>query len=226
MWSVVGLLILVILLLSKCNKTQEETINLYNHIGDSTKHYRDKYGLEHAENTVLEASHTSLLLSLKTSDSLVLELQSKVRQFKKELKGDGSVTIFHTRDTVYKETITNVSFPVNDSCNPKYSTTFKDKFLHYTIDAYKDSTKFQLETFHDYSVVIGSKRDKWYKKKHTFVDVSDTNPYTSIKSLKAFEVKDKSKSHFSFGIQGGYGITPTGLQPYIGIGGQFKLFEL
>lgn len=203
---------------------------MYSHLLDTIKYYKDKTGLEHATNTVLTASHASLLLSLKTTDSLVKELQQRVKEYKKELKNGGSVTVIRTTDTVYKNTNTTVSFPVKDSCKPEYKTTFKDKWIEYNIKANYDTISLEYKANHNFSVVIGEKRNKWYKKKYPFVDVSDENTYSKIKGLRAFEVKNNTKSRFSVGVQLGYGSNLLNLKggffPYIGIGGQFTILKL
>ena len=52
-----------------------------------------------------------------------------------------------------------------------------------------------------------------------------------LDSIKVFprtvtvrETKYKPPSRFSIGLQGGYGITPKGLQPYIGVGVNVRIF--
>ena len=44
------------------------------------------------------------------------------------------------------------------------------------------------------------------------------------RTVTVMETKYKPPSRFSIGLQGGYGITPKGLQPYIGVGVNVRIF--
>ena len=44
------------------------------------------------------------------------------------------------------------------------------------------------------------------------------------RTVTVLETKYKPPSRFSIGLQGGYGITPKGLQPYIGVGVNVRIF--
>lgn len=44
------------------------------------------------------------------------------------------------------------------------------------------------------------------------------------RTVTVMETKYKPPSRFSIGLQGGYGLTPKGLQPYIGVGVNVRIF--
>ena len=44
------------------------------------------------------------------------------------------------------------------------------------------------------------------------------------RTVTVLETKYKPSSRFSIGLQGGYGLTPKGLQPYIGVGVNVRIF--
>lgn len=54
-------------------------------------------------------------------------------------------------------------------------------------------------------------------------DVSLDSIFIREKTVEVTKFIEKKRSRFSIGIQVGYGVTPKGPQPFIGIGGQFRL---
>ncbi len=226
-FTIIGLVIIifVIIQVKSCHKTKDK-IEIYNKLDDST--------------SVLTSDNINTFLSIKSKDSLILKLQSEVKDYKKKLGKDGSVTDFSTDTKISKTTKTVVTnnnpVIVSDTCkkdsicNPIYSTSYSDKWITYNLQAKKDSTKLDLKTTDIYSVILGQERPKWYKKKVDFVDVISDSPYSKVKSVKSYKVTDNRKPiRFSLGIQLGYGITVQGFSitpsPYIGVGGQFNIFN-
>lgn len=244
----IGIIIILILLLSKsCSKVKElKTSNsLFEHLDDSTQFYKDRYGRLVAKNSVLENNSTKDFLKIKSSDFLINQLQAEVKKYQKQLKDGGSVTNIGTSSTIHKGTATRLSDRDDDirywrnrfepydlekkdtsKKSEVYFSTYKDKWIDYQISAFKDTIYLDLEMTDKYSVIIGSERDKWYKKKQTFVDVINESPYTQIKALKAYKVTDERKpTRLSLGIQVGYGLTPFP-KPYIGIGLQYNILNI
>lgn len=230
----IGIIIMLILLLSKsCGKIKElKTSNsLLEHLDDSTQFYKDRYGRLVAKNSVLENNSTKDFLKIKSSDSLINQLQAEVKKYQKQLKDGGSVTNIGTSSIIHKGTVTQI--PDRDDIKKDtskksevYFSTYKDKWIDYQISAFKDTIYLDLEMTDKYSVIVGSERDKWYKKKQTFVDVISESPYIQIKALKAYKVTDERKpTRLSLGIQVGYGLTPFP-KPYIGIGLQYNILNI
>ncbi len=54
--------------------------------------------------------------------------------------------------------------------------------------------------------------------------VSSTNPYFKVSEIKSIKVEAKKLSRITFGAQGGYGITKSGLSPYVGVGISYRIF--
>lgn len=212
--------------MKNCQKQTKEENKIYQNLNDSTTFYKDKLGRNHAEYSILQGEKANLLLNIKTKDSTIIELQKLVKDNKSNLSNGGDAVIVHTKDTITKSTITTI-IPLKDSCDVEYTTSYRDKWLDYKIQAKKDTTLLKLELTNQYSVIIGSKRDKWYQKKKAFVDVVNDNPYDKIKTVRAYQVEDKSKTQrIIIGLQIGYGITKSGFSPYGGIGITYKLFGL
>ncbi len=226
----IGLVVIVFFLL-RGGGNDKEIVKVYEHLGDSTTYFKNKYNELVAENSVLTTTNTKDFLAIQSKDSLVILLQARVKQYKDKLKDDGSVVNFGTTTSIDKTTATTVidSFPVNDSskCNPQYKSAFRDKWIQYEIKSNKDSTKLKLMTEDNYSVVIGEQRPKWNKKKETFVDVIPSSPYARAKDVKAYKVDDKRKPpRLSLGVQAGYGFTLKGVSPYVGLGLSFNILNI
>lgn len=216
--------------MKKCNQPIKEQNIIYQKINDSTQFYKDKLGRTHATISLLQGENVGLFAKIKTKDSTIIELQKLVANNKTNLSNGGNAVIIHTTDTIIKYTKTDV-FPLKDSCNPEYKTSYKDKWLDYDIVATKDTTKLGLKLSNEYSVIIGEKRKNIFSKKETFVDVVNDNPYDKIKTIRAYQVEDKTKNQkLIIGLQGGYGVGLNGkslvLTPFIGIGITYKLFGL
>lgn len=212
--------------MKQCQKPIKEENKIYQNLNDSITFYKDKLGRTHAEYSILKGEKIDLLTNIKTKDSTIIELQKLVKNNKSNLNNGGDAIIVHTVDTITKTTLTSI-IPLKDSCDVEYITSFKDKWLDYKIQAKRDTTLLKLELINQYSVIIGSKRDKWYHKKQAFVDVVNDNPYDKIKTVRAYQVEDKTKNQkIIIGLQAGYGITIKGLSPYVGIGITYKLFGL
>jgi hypothetical protein len=69
--------------------------------------------------------------------------------------------------------------------------------------------------------------DKWklknlLEKREPIIVFKDDNPYIEVKTMENIIVKEKKKP-FSIGVQTGYGITKSGLSPYVGLGLQYNI---
>lgn len=226
--------VLIALLFRGCGNDDADKVKLYEHLNDTTTFYKNKYNQQVARNTVLESRSAKTFLAIETKDKEILALQQLVKDYKKQLKSGGSATNFTTGTTINNTTGTFVvvdtfSIIKNDTVHhyPIYATEFENEWIHYNIDASKDSIGLKLQTTDKYSVVIGEERPKMFKKKVAFVDVISESPYTKVKSVKTYKVDDKRKpTRVSLGVQGGYGLTIYGATPYIGLGVQFNLLNI
>jgi len=62
------------------------------------------------------------------------------------------------------------------------------------------------------------------KKSYKAVVTSD-NPYVTITDIKSIKVVERKPGRVGIGIQAGYGVTKTGLSPYIGAGINYNLIR-
>lgn len=215
-------IIAIIINIQYCQKKELQSDNLLLiNVGDTLSKRKNKDGSETAKIALLESYNTKLILKLNTQDETIKSLQNIINKNKERLGDQGSVTVFST-STVLSDTQTTTVTVVDSST--VYSACNKDStWIKWSTLATKDSTHLDLKVNNAYSVIIGSERSKWYKKKTSFVEVTNSNPYTSTQALRAFKVKDNRVNRISIGLQGGYGITLRGLSPYLGLGINFKL---
>ena len=225
--------IIIALLFKGCDDGTKEQLTIYEHLEDSTQFFKNKYNEAVGRNTVLESSSVSNFLAIQTKNAEILELQKRVKDYKDKIKNNGSVTNFSSNTTIDNTTSTTVTdtLPVMiDSVPhyfPKYSTTYSDEWINYSINATKDSIGVKLNTKDKYSVIIGEERPKMFKKKVPFVEVISESPYTELKSVKTYRVTEKRRpNRVSISVQGGYGYTLFGLSPYVGVGMSFNLLNI
>lgn len=229
------ILIAMILMLRRCGafSDDKDKVNLYDHVNDSTMFYKNKSNELVARNSVLESEKVSSFLEIQSKDNEIIQLQARVKEYKKQIKDGGSVTNFESGTNINNTTGTIVhdtmfigadSIPHTSST---YVTNFSNEWIDYTIKASRDSTSLNLKTTDRYSVIIGSERPKWNKKKVSFVDVISESPYTKVKSVKTYKVKDNRKPpRVSLGVQVGYGFSSIIPKPYVGMGLQYNILNL
>lgn len=163
-------------------------------------YWRDKSGRHHAEKEVAVGK----LKDLKVIYKEALDSISNVRN----AKSITSITT-QTTDTVY------VSF--KDSLY-----TYKDPYL-----TFKLSPATNIMTYSLRSKITLVKRDKrgflGFNKRYVVEAISE-NPRVILTGVTALEVQPNKKRKITFGLQAGYGITTSGLSPYVGLGIGLRLF--
>jgi hypothetical protein len=228
----VALLLGILIFMKQCNKQSDivQTNTIYEHIGDSTIHYKNKYNEQVSKVSLLQGSNEKLLLSIVSTNKTINWLQQEVDRYKGNIHNGGNVTVIGDNTTYTATTSTSVIIsPVNNKDSlPTYKTESKDTtWIKYKITANKDSTNLQLKIKNQYTVIIGQEKISLFKKT-PIVFVTNKNPYTLITELKAFKVESKLRNHVGMGLQAGYGI---GLftykpEPFIGIGIHYNILNL
>lgn len=222
--TIIGIAVILILLfiLRNANKSNTELTNVVSAVNEKMVQYRDKYGKEVTKREIIQTSRVNDFVNYKTNDSLLMELQQQVKSFKKQLKNNGSSTIYEGETKVDKSTVTNVYYI--DS-NYVYKSNFSDKWITYDIVSSKDSTKLDLKVENKYNVVIGEERVSLFKRK-PFATVTNYNPYSKIKDLRTYQVKTKNRK-WGLGGNVSYGVS-SDLQPrlYLGVGLNYNLIKL
>lgn len=184
---ILGVLLGVYLSTIFFNPKAKENENLIQSLNSELVVWKDKDSINHTKIQVIETYRVKDFIELKSKDSVVRDLQKTVEIYKKKLKEKGSVTNIHTTTDIGASSSTQVV--LIDSVYPEYRSSFnlKDWVVGKTI-ANKDSTTINFSIKNNYSVVIGQDSNGWFKKPTPFVEVTNDNPYTKIKTLRTYQV--------------------------------------
>lgn len=194
-------------------KSDKKANELVSALNDTVKYYINQQGQQVAriQQIQMESAKAFTDLNLQNNQELV-KLQKVVESYKKELKKGGSVTVIEGEtkfDTVYVDKKHDGKIVGRDT----FMNTIDNKWITLTYGWKKDSTIAQLKTRDEYDIVIG------YDKKKPFADVTSHSPYSSVRTVRSFqvEVPKQKKNHIGIGIMYGIGadFKP---QPVIGIG--------
>ena len=232
----IACLLTVLIVMRYCNKVNnlQQVNNIYSHLDDSLKHYKNKYGEATTQVSLLQGNNVDLILSVKSKNKTIQWLQDEVKKHKGSIDGGGDIGVIGTNTTFSATTTSTVSFSLLNNGKidslPTYKTNNKDTtWIKYYIAATKDSIHLNLEVKNKYTIVIGEERVKGTLfKKNPIAFITNLNPYTSITDLKVYQVTNNVRKRLSIGVGGGYCIplftfTP---QPYIGIGIHYNILNL
>lgn len=205
-------IIIIIFCVKACNNgIRKENSKLIESLNDSISYYRDVEGILHSKISVIEDDY---FLKLKLKDKEIVELQDLVKKY----KNVKSATIIKT-ETKIVEKIVNKTVLDTISNTPIYESSFNLKdYIWGNIVAKKDTTDIKINIKNDFNIVT-------YKEKNKLIlDVSDKNPYSITKSQRNYINLPKQKK-FGLGVNAGYGISKSGLSPYIGLGVNYNLIN-
>ena len=108
--------------------------------------------------------------------------------------------------TIIKETlrIDSIPYPIHlTDC--KFDTTFRIDSIHYKWDTRitnKGFTLSNMEFPNQSTLVLGEKRDKWWKAKESIITVQNTNPYIQTTNIASYSFKKNGKQRWAFAIGG------------------------
>lgn len=185
--------------------------------------YQRKDGVRVSTIKSLEIENYKLAVNLDSTSESVKALVKEAMYYKKKLKQathiESTTNINESANTVviHSDTVYN-----NDTVyiHPQYSHKMSNKWVDIDLTADKDTFKVNLNIHNGYTVSHNYKKKGLFKKK-LYVDVTPTNPYTSLDDVKTIEIKPK-KSKIILGPM--VGISLTG-QPLIGIGVTYPLIR-
>lgn len=212
-WLVLIFIIIIIIFCVKAcnNNIRKENSKLIESLNDSISYYKDVEGVLHSKISVIEDDY---FLKLKLKDKEIVELQDLVKKY----NNVKSATIIKT-ETKIIEKIVNKTILDTISNTPIYESSFNLKdYIWGDIVAKKDTTDIKINIKNDFSIVT-------YKEKNKLIlDVSDKNPYSITKSQRSYINLPKQK-RFGLGVNVGYGISKSGLSPYVGLGVNYNLIN-
>lgn len=205
-------IIIIIFCVKACNNgIRKENSKLIESLNDSISYYRDVEGILHSKISVIEDDY---FLKLKLKDKEIAELQDLVKKY----KNVKSATIIKT-ETKIVEKIVNKTVLDTISNTPIYESSFNLKdYIWGNIVAKKDTTDIKINIKNDFNIVTYKERGK------LVLDVSDKNPYSVTKVQRSYINLPKQK-RFGLGVNAGYGISKSGLSPYIGLGVNYNILN-
>lgn len=228
LFACIVLLISSILLFKYCNKksTDKQITNTVNSLNDTLTKKNDTT----SSISVITTSSIKEFTELHIKDSIIQDLQKLVNQYKNKLEAGSSVTstkIETKINTVHKTKIIDLGHEdfvsdslaaVNDTIvkflrvYPTYEDSIKNEWIDYSTIINKDSAIMKLKVNNSYSTIVGVNKGK------PFVDIINHNPYSTVTSIRSYQVTlPKPKK---WGIGGSVGVTyySNKAQPYIGVG--------
>jgi hypothetical protein len=250
--SITIIVILVLLNLKSCKNTQDtkkDYVSTINALQDTMITYRNKDGMQVAKISLIETEKASQFLEINSKDAVIIKLQEEVKKNKNRMGKSGSITVIeNTTNLATVDTTSYITFKDtivrNDTVfvYPEYSSFIKkglkidsSYWVTANVKANKDSTSFELGIQNSYTVVLGREKSKGFKAlfkpKVAFAEVTNENPYTSTKTIRAYQVKTPKPKRFGIGVHVGYGLTfdknytPI-IRPYIGIGFQYNIIQI
>lgn len=212
-WLVLIFIIIIIIFCVKAcnNNIRKENSKLIESLNDSISYYKDVEGVLHSKISVIEDDY---FLKLKLKDKEIVELQDLVKKY----KNVKSATIIKT-ETKIVEKIVNKTVLDTISNTPIYESSFNLKdYIWGDIVAKKDTTDIKINIKNDFNIVTYKERGK------LVLDVSDKNPYSVTKVQRSYINLPKQK-RFGLGVNAGYGISKSGLSPYIGLGVNYNILN-
>jgi opacity protein-like surface antigen len=189
----------------ECTNREQEISSkrLIAQLNDSLQSYRDKEGKMISKISSIEVDNMSFFKQLEVKDKTIKELQKLVK------KGTLTASIVKTEtkvDTIFK------TVKIKDTLNLTFETDFNLKdWIWGTVAMNKDSTALRLFTRDQYDITLSKEKDG------TYVNVINHNPFSTTQEVRSVYKLPKTKK-WGLNISAGYGITPEGFKPYIGIG--------
>lgn len=205
-----GLIIIIVLatLLMRSYTANTELNNLTTVLSDSLVISKNKEGEMVAKMSAYQTQRTKDFIDFATKDSLTIELQKEVKDMKRYLRKNGSVTKFSTSTEVDTKVPTEVSNSTGEY--PTYNSKFNlDNWVFGDISASKDSTRINLQVKNDYSVVVGREPTGFLGLGvgKPFVQVTNKNKYSSTKTLKTYNVSFPKPKRIGIGPHVGLDVT-------------------
>jgi hypothetical protein len=192
------------------NKDYKEQSNLIEASFDTIKKWKGKNGQYYAKIQVLETRNSKDFLDLKSKDSTIIKLQGIVKENRRLLKKQGSVSVINSETKVKDSTKTTV---IRDTVTKSdvYTSNITKKWYEIKTVARKDSTFHEFKTFSKLSLTIGLESQGLFKKPIPYGVANDENPFTDIKEMRIYQVSFPKRKSFSLAPSINVGVDFTGV---------------
>lgn len=206
-----GLIIVLAFLLFKSQYKYKELDNLHKASVSTMETFRNEKGQLVSKIEAYETQRTKDFLAFVTRDSLTIELQKEVKAMNKYLREQGSVTNFETEGEA--EVVTETEVIEDEEGSPIYKSKFDlDGWVFGSSIATKDSTSYKIGYKDKYSVVVGLEPTGFLGlgKGKPFGQITSSNPYNTVKTMKTYQVGLPPKKNVSIGPSLNMGVDFTG----------------
>jgi hypothetical protein len=192
---IIGVVLYIIIhLLISSNKKLSEINNMYKVSHDSMITYRNSLGQQVSKSEVLQASNNKYFLQLKSSDSLILQLQDAVKsESKKRREVEVAIAFRDKTISILKDSLTNLVIGGTvehrgDSTfiYPIYQKIISSRWRYENIKLGKNIFEDSLSIFNEYSIVVGSEPDGWFKRK-PYALITNLNPSSETTAMKVYQ---------------------------------------
>lgn len=215
---VMATIVAIILLARSCNDNKQEEVDevalMIQALEDSLHSVREANGELHSTIKTITTEKTELFLSVKTKDSIIIELQQEVKKYKNKLREHGTVSVLHTTTNLHisdsavittgKDTveIDNLIYLYPEY---KYSINQYGDWITGDVTVSADRFLMNFKSRHEYSVVIGEEKKGWFSKAIPFSEVTSKNPYDTTTAFRTYEVR-VPKKHIGIKVFTGFSI--------------------
>lgn len=214
-WLLIGVIIMLVLYhFQSCNRNNEklkDKDSLIAALNDTLRTTRDSDSTTRSTIRVIQTERAKDFLKLQLKDRELMELQELVKEYKKVLVAGSSVTkglietvaelkkatppVIIRRDTVQGEDSMIYVYPV-------YQDSLTNKWVKIIGTMGKDSSDFKLWVENEFTAIMGY--DK--KKKAPFIEYHLLNPYSTMKTLRSYQVSPLPVKKWVVAVGGGYGL--------------------
>lgn len=212
------------------NKAYEELVQLNKVATEDLQVSRNKNGELVAKIGSFETQRTEDFIKFASKDSLTLALQREVRNMRKYLKKQGSVTNFSSESNITTSSGTQVSS--DKSGSPVYKSDFDlGGWIFGKSVATKDSTYYDIGYKDKYSLTVGIEPQGFWGlgKGKPFVEVTSSNPYNTVKTLKTYQVGLPKEKRFGVGpnisLSPSFANNSMQIKATVGIGIQYNIIK-
>jgi len=193
----------------------KEQQNIIAEKNSKIEYYKNDLGTETAKRVAVEASKKKLKESY---DEEIKELKRrhsiKLSSLESAILASTATVVTDTVEVHYTDTVL-----VNEEL-PTFTFSKTDVYHSISGSFYNGRINYEFSAFDSLSFVFHYNRTGFLGMgpRELVVEGSSSNPYTKIDGIKGIKVGVERRRPFGIGITAGYGITDSGIGPFIGVG--------
>jgi hypothetical protein len=222
-----ALTIVLAVLLFKTERRLQTAQSVIVEQNSKVEHYTNSLGLEVAKRVALELSigevqkyYEDYIADIRAQHRVkVSELEAAIRAATSTTIPGSTEVVIIAKDTCVagQEIPSELSFLSTSEWMDISGIVFiKELRIDYEITV-RDSVSF----------IMYKRRRGFLRtgKEELFIEGTSKNPFTTVSGLQGFKIAENRRRPFGIGISAGYGISGTGLSPYIGVGLNYSILR-